>query len=740
MIRVRRWVAAAVLGGAVAPMTACNPMTSGSPGDAGDKPAPSATHTDIGGDLYKPTPAPKPADAAGMAADPIVVANAVVQNNDRVQIAAQVDAKIELLAVPLEPNEKVMPERIVYHPRDTERKKPYRRLMVGDLISKDQTICRLDDQLVEVQVVSLRNTIRELKLAIEEGIKAEKATEKIADAYVGVRGVADTERWSNLSLVARYKENRIQSQKELAKTEGELVQAETQTGRYWIQSQINGRVVKLLKNQGEYAKAGDPILEVQATDRVRIEGKLDIGYGEVVRPGMRVLVEPSRPVSPTGPSVSHRQEVTGVCVTGHAGRPLVVSGGLDNAAIIWEAAGGKSAARLPHPTPVRSVAATGRGVKAQMVATGGDDGVIRMWDVSNPDRLSTRDLDKYFPESHGAAVTALAFSPDGRFLASAAGRDVWVWSVAEKKKLYQLPGDHRDAVTSLRFTPQATLVTAARDKAVRVWKLGDKGAALAALMDHRGGAVDVLGVSTDGGKVLFDKDAGRLDVVNLADERPLGSLQASGGRFAGLALFSPDDGLILTAGGEADQRGELAVWEAPQPGGRAVERRRLLTRGGQPVTCAAFSPDPDKPFVVAGTADGLVSTWAVPAAAERGRQMVAEVVSVMPADARTVTLSVEMANPTDQFPNGLADRSLATIILTPGSEPAAPPAVVPPLVKPAGGVAPMVGGVVPAGGTSPAATRGPSEAPPKPLPPAAAPSGVTVPPVPAPGGLGSGKK
>ena len=247
-------------------------------------------------------------------------------------------------------------------------------------------------------------------------------------------------------------------------------------------------------------------------------------------------------------------------------------------------------------------------------------------------------------------------------------------------------------------------------------------------------------MSSDGGKVLFDKDAGRLDVVNLADERSVGSLQTSGGRFAGLALFSPDDSLVLTAGGEADQRGELTVWEAPQPGGRAAERRRLLRPGaGQAVTCAAFSPDPEKPFVVAGTADGLVSTWAVPAAAERGRQMVAEVVSVMPADARTVTLSVEMANPTDQFPNGLADRSLATIILTPGSEPAAPPAVVPPAVKPAGGVAPVVGGVVPAGGTSPAATRGPAEAPPKPLPPAAAPSGVSLPPVPAPGGLGSGK-
>ena len=392
--------------------------------------------------------------------------------------------------------------------------------------------------------------------------------------------------------------------------------------------------------------------------------------------------------------------------------------------------------RLPHPAGVRSVAATGRLAKVQMVATGDDTGAVRLWDVANPDKLSTRELAR-FDEAHGAAVTAAAFSPDGKFLATAAGRDVWVWGVAEKKRLYALPGDHRDAVTSLRFTPQATLVTAARDKAVRVWKLGDKGAVLAARMDHRGGAVDVLGVSSDGARVLFDKDASRLDVVALGDERSVGSLQTSGGgRFAGLALFSADDAFILTAGGEADQRGELTVWEAPQPGGRAAERRRLMTRNGATATCAAFSPDPDKPFVVVGTNNGEVAYWAAPGRAEQGKQMVATVVSSLPADARSLTLRVEMANPTDQFEGGLSDRSLATIIITPGNEPAALPPVVPapaaPAVgniRPAGGPADG-GGVVTAGGVlpqQPAASRPAVVAPPKSLPPAVGPTAFTMP-------------
>ena len=49
------------------------------------------------------------------------------------------------------------------------------------------------------------------------------------DAYKGLQGIGDNEKLSNIALVARYRENRLQSQKELAKTEGELLQAETQT-------------------------------------------------------------------------------------------------------------------------------------------------------------------------------------------------------------------------------------------------------------------------------------------------------------------------------------------------------------------------------------------------------------------------------------------------------------------------------------------------------------------------------
>ena len=56
--------------------------------------------------------------------------------------------------------------------------------------------------------------------------------------------------------------------------------------------------------------------------------------------------------------------------------------------------------------------------------------------------------------------------------------------------------------------------------------------------------MDVLGVSPDGGRVLFDQDKGRIDLVNLADGQTAGQLSNVGptAAFATLAVFGPDHG------------------------------------------------------------------------------------------------------------------------------------------------------------------------------------------------------
>ncbi|MCU0704143.1 MAG: hypothetical protein MUF18_09235, partial [Fimbriiglobus sp.] len=271
-----------------------------------------------------------------------------------------------------------------------------------------------------------------------------------------------------------------------------------------------------------------------------------------------------------------------------------------------------------------------------------------------------------------------AFSADGAFLATVSGRDVFVWGVAARKRKYALPVDHRDDVKAVHFTPQATLVTVCRDKAIRVWKLGTDGAALERTMDHRSGAVDVLGVSADGGRVLFDQNAGRIDVVGLADGNTTGTLlnTGSGQRFGGLATFGPDGKLVLTGAGDAEARGELQLWAVPEAG-RGAERKRLATPDRTAVTCAAFSPDPAHRFVVVGTQTGGVHFWTLPPLTES--TLPGKLVSVTRPDQTTAVLRVEVENTAGKEGDQLQDRGTARVVidrtakpLPPGPIPAAP--------------------------------------------------------------------
>jgi WD40 repeat protein len=489
---------------------------------------------------------------------------------------------------------------------------------------------------------------------------------------------------------SRFIENEIQSRQTKIKSQSEKETSETLLRKHRPTAAVTGIIKKIYKSTGDFVKVGEPIMQIQRTDVVIVEGYVPSQYAAGIRPGTTVFIEPSKPVSEDRDlgSVSHRREVTGVAVTGHKGRPLIVSSGLDNTVYVWDVFATKTTTRLAHPVGVKAIACTGPIAKTQFAVSGGEDGKLRIWDLTNPDKIAKEA--RTLEETHVAGVTAVAISPDGRYLASAAGRDVFVWDVSTGKKIYALPPEHKDTVTMLRFTPQATLVTASRDKCLKVWNVGANGASINMPLDHRAGAVDTLGVSSDGSRVLFDQDDGRLDVVGLADGRTVGTIQTAGagrqsgaGKFSTLAVFSSDDSLILTAGGDG-ARAELTLWETPKPGSRAMEQRKLVTPTEAEVTCAAFSPDREKSFLVVGTKTGGVHVWTPPPPSERSRVRTGVVETILPFDDKTSQVRVRAVNAGDEHGDGMADRSKAKIIVPADAMPAGgamaqPPATIVPV-------------------------------------------------------------
>jgi WD40 repeat protein len=132
----------------------------------------------------------------------------------------------------------------------------------------------------------------------------------------------------------------------------------------------------------------------------------------------------------------------------------------------------------------------------RLLATAGYDRLIKVWDV--PTRKELRTL-----KDHSDAVYGLAFSPDGRLLASAAAdRAVKVWDVATGARLYTL-GDSTDWVYAVAWSPNGRdLAAGGVDKSIRVWEASKASGRLVRSVFAHEGPVLRLAYAADG-KTLY---------------------------------------------------------------------------------------------------------------------------------------------------------------------------------------------------------------------------------------------
>ena len=101
-----------------------------------------------------------------------------------------------------------------------------------------------------------------------------------------------------------------------------------------------------------------------------------------------------------------------------------------------------------------------------LIASGGTmDSTLRLWNVADGSL-------RLIFEGHAGPITSVAYSPDGRTVASgSADKTVRLWSVADGRLLHTLEG-HDDAVTSVAYSPdRQTLASASLDGTIRLWRI-----------------------------------------------------------------------------------------------------------------------------------------------------------------------------------------------------------------------------------------------------------------------------
>lgn len=237
-----------------------------------------------------------------------------------------------------------------------------------------------------------------------------------------------------------------------------------------------------------------------------------------------------------------------------------------------------------HASLVNSIAFSPDG---KLMASGSGDDTVRLWDVGTGLQI------KSF-SGHTGYIMSVVFSPDGKILASG-GFDMTIrlWDVQSGKLLNTLEG-HTGQIFSIAFSPDGkTLASGSGDNTAKLWNLETK--ENKTLKGHTDYAFSVA-FSPDGNMLATGSPDKTVKLWETATGKLIKTLEGHTDEVLSVA-FSPD-GKTLASGGKDST---IKIWDLKTGKYKSIEGQNSL------LYSVVFSPDGK--MLAIGGGDNVIKLW-----------------------------------------------------------------------------------------------------------------------------------
>eukprot|EP00947_MAST-08B_sp_MAST-8B-sp1_P001648 g1648.t1 len=292
--------------------------------------------------------------------------------------------------------------------------------------------------------------------------------------------------------------------------------------------------------------------------------------------------------------------------TAKVGAQLLASGSYDNKIRLWSAKGDGTAALIQtlsghsnycsnkYNTPITcTVYAVAFAPDGKFLASASNDLTIKLWTAKGDGTAAV--IQTLRPGSN-EAVYAVAFSPDGKFLASASrtwGDDtIMLWSAkgdGGDAVIQELRPGHSDYVYAVAFSPDGKLLASGSlDNTIKLWSAkGDGSDALIQTLSGHSSRVSAVAFSPDGKLLASGSWDNTIKLWSAKGNGTAALIQTLSGHsdYVFAVAFSPGGKLLASASKDR----KITLWSAKGDGSDALIQTLSGHREG--VMAVAFSPD-----------------------------------------------------------------------------------------------------------------------------------------------------